>query len=213
MFTATPPSTSILVIGLPLIYPLRSNNLRCLRSLSYGFSNIAGTGSRDSYAMDCSTSSSDGALNSIGKMKTMLIDATSTPSAFSLAHHTCDLWSRSRRAYSFYCCSQCRNLSTCLFYDWVKPSGHHLWHLGVQNAKVSFITKIDGLMWVLVPSNITTERAVMMPADAMGVAGISWTTNKSASAQNNIVAFYPGVYRGVIYISTGKAANGSTYAS
>ena len=29
--------------------------------------------------------------------------------------------------------------------------------------------------------------------------------NKSVSARNTVVAFYPGVYRGVIYISAGKA--------
>ena len=29
--------------------------------------------------------------------------------------------------------------------------------------------------------------------------------NKSANAQNTAIAFYPGVYRGVIYISAGKA--------
>ena len=39
---------------------------------------------------------------------------------------------------------------------------------------------------------------------------ISWATNKSASARNTTVAFYPGVYRGVIYISAGNAVNGST---
>ena len=40
---------------------------------------------------------------------------------------------------------------------------------------------------------------------------ISWTTNKSASARNTAVSFYPGVYRGVIYISTGKAVNERIY--
>ena len=40
---------------------------------------------------------------------------------------------------------------------------------------------------------------------------ISWTTNKSASARNTTVAFYPGVYRGVIYISAGKVMSGRVY--
>ena len=40
---------------------------------------------------------------------------------------------------------------------------------------------------------------------------ISWTTNESASARNTAVAFYPGVYRGVIYISAGKAVSEIIY--
>jgi hypothetical protein len=40
---------------------------------------------------------------------------------------------------------------------------------------------------------------------------ISWTTNKSASARNTAVAFYPRVYRGVIYISTGKVVSEKIY--
>ena len=40
---------------------------------------------------------------------------------------------------------------------------------------------------------------------------ISWTTNKSASARNTAVAFYPGVYQGVIYISAGKAMSEKIY--
>ena len=35
--------------------------------------------------------------------------------------------------------------------------------------------------------------------------------NKSASARNIAVAFYPGVYRGVIYISAGKAVSEKIY--
>ena len=35
--------------------------------------------------------------------------------------------------------------------------------------------------------------------------------NKSANAQNTAIAFYPGVYRGVIYISAGKAVNEGVY--
>ena len=48
--------------------------------------------------------------------------------------------------------------------------------------------------------------SAMASADVNGVAGISWATNKSASAKSTAVAFYPTVTRGVIYISTGKAA-------
>ena len=40
---------------------------------------------------------------------------------------------------------------------------------------------------------------------------ISWTMNKSASARNTAVAFYPGVYWGVIYISAGKAVSEKIY--
>ena len=40
---------------------------------------------------------------------------------------------------------------------------------------------------------------------------ISWTTNKSASAGNTAVAFYPGVYRAFIYISVGKAVSEKIY--
>ena len=49
------------------------------------------------------------------------------------------------------------------------------------------------------------------PQTPIGVAGISWTTNKSASARNTAVAFYPGVYQGVIYISAGKAVSEEIY--
>ena len=42
---------------------------------------------------------------------------------------------------------------------------------------------------------------------------ISWTTNESAGAQNTTVAFYPGVYQGVFYISAGKTAVESAKAS
>ena len=50
-------------------------------------------------------------------------------------------------------------------------------------------------------------KTAMTPADANGVAGISRTTNKSASARNTAAAFYPRVYRGVIYIFVGKTTN------
>ena len=46
----------------------------------------------------------------------------------------------------------------------------------------------------------------MASADVNGVAGNSWATNKSASARSTAIAFYPRVTRGVIYISSGKAA-------
>ena len=41
-------------------------------------------------------------------------------------------------------------------------------------------------------------------ADVNGVVGISWATNKSASAQSTAVAFYPRVTQGVIYMSAGR---------
>ena len=37
--------------------------------------------------------------------------------------------------------------------------------------------------------------------------------NRSASARNTAVAFYPEVYRGVIYISAGKAMSERIYRS
>ena len=43
----------------------------------------------------------------------------------------------------------------------------------------------------------------MASADLNGLAGISWATNKSASARSTAVAFYPRVTQGVIYISVG----------
>ena len=49
-------------------------------------------------------------------------------------------------------------------------------------------------------------KSAMASADVNGVAGISWAMNESASARSTAVAFYPRVTRGVIYISTGKAA-------
>ena len=51
----------------------------------------------------------------------------------------------------------------------------------------------------------------MTPADANWGGSISWTTNKSAGAQNIVVVFYPRVYRGVIYISARKAVNEGVY--
>ena len=51
------------------------------------------------------------------------------------------------------------------------------------------------------------RETAMTPADANWGGSISWTTNKSESARNTVVAFYPGVYRGVIYISAGKTVS------
>ena len=48
-------------------------------------------------------------------------------------------------------------------------------------------------------------KPAMASADLNGVAGISWATNKSASARSTAVEFYKRVTRGVIYISAGKA--------
>ena len=72
----------------------------------------------------------------------------------------------------------------------------------LENITMDFVV---GLL--LAPTNVTTGKAAMTPADANWGRSISWTTNKSASARNTGVAFYPGVYRGVIYISAGKAVN------
>jgi len=66
---------------------------------------------------------------------------------------------------------------------------------------------------LLAPTNVSMDCPTMTPADANGVAGISWTTNKSASARNTAAAFYPGVYEGVIYIFVGQAANEITETS
>ena len=61
--------------------------------------------------------------------------------------------------------------------------------------------------YVLAPTSVTIRKQRWHPQTPIGVAGISWTTNKSASARNTAVAFYPGVYRGVIYIFAEKAVN------
>ena len=55
-----------------------------------------------------------------------------------------------------------------------------------------------------------TMSPAMTPADA-NLGWQYWTTNESASARNTAVAFYPGVYRGVIYISAGKAVSEMEY--
>ena len=49
-------------------------------------------------------------------------------------------------------------------------------------------------------------KSAMASANINGVAGITWATNKSASAWSTAVVFYPRVTRGVIYISARKAA-------
>ena len=56
-------------------------------------------------------------------------------------------------------------------------------------------------------------KSAMASADVNGVAGISWATNKSASARSTAVAFYPRVTRGVIYISAEKAVVYRIYLS
>ena len=60
---------------------------------------------------------------------------------------------------------------------------------------------------LLAPTSVTTGKQRWRPQTPIGVVCISWTTNKSASAENTAVAFYPRVYRGVIYISAGKVVN------
>ena len=49
-------------------------------------------------------------------------------------------------------------------------------------------------------------KSAMASADVNRVAGISWATNKFASARSTAIVFYPRVTQGVIYISAGKAA-------
>ena len=49
-------------------------------------------------------------------------------------------------------------------------------------------------------------KSAVASANINGVAGITWATNESTSARSTVVAFYPRVTRGVIYISAGKAA-------
>ena len=66
---------------------------------------------------------------------------------------------------------------------------------------------------LLAPANVTIGKQRWRPKMPNGVAGISWTTNKSASARNTAIAFYPGVYRGVIYISPWKAMSERIYRS
>ena len=66
---------------------------------------------------------------------------------------------------------------------------------------------------VLAPTSVTTGKQWWRPQMPIGVVGISWTTNKSARARNTTVAFYPGVYWGVIYISAGKAMSERIYRS
>ena len=63
---------------------------------------------------------------------------------------------------------------------------------------------------LLAPTNVTLRWRPQTPSWG---GSISWTTNKFASAQNTAVIFYPGVYRGVIYISTGKAMSERIYRS
>ena len=45
---------------------------------------------------------------------------------------------------------------------------------------------------LLAPTNVTIGKQRWRPQTPIGVAGISWTTNKSASARNTAVTFYPG---------------------
>ena len=71
----------------------------------------------------------------------------------------------------------------------------------------TFDGKTDPLGWL----NVDTYqhhhwKPAMASADVNGVAGISWATNKSASARSTAVVFDPRVTRGVIYIFARKAA-------
>ena len=60
---------------------------------------------------------------------------------------------------------------------------------------------------LLAPTNVTSDDAHKCQ--------LGWqvfqTTNKSASARNTAVAFYPRVYQGVIYISAGKVVSERIY--
>ena len=48
---------------------------------------------------------------------------------------------------------------------------------------------------LLAPTSVNTGKKQWRSQMPIGVAGISWTTNKSASTRNTTVAFYSGVYR------------------
>ena len=64
---------------------------------------------------------------------------------------------------------------------------------------------------LLAPTNVTTGEQRWRPQTPIWGGSISWTTNESASARNIAVAFYPGVYRGIIYISAGKTVSKKIY--
>ena len=61
---------------------------------------------------------------------------------------------------------------------------------------------------LLAPTNVTWR---WRPQTLSLGGSISWTTNKSTRARNTAVAFYPGVYRGIIYIFAGKAVSERVY--
>jgi len=63
---------------------------------------------------------------------------------------------------------------------------------------------------LLAPTNVTTKKAAMTPTDAN--CGWQYFMNKSASARNNAVAFYPGVYRGTTTCD-GSLSSAGTLAS
>jgi len=81
-------------------------------------------------------------------------------------------------------------------------------YLPLPSGSSKLVTLEAAVVLVVIGATNVTARIewspTMTPADAKGVADISWTTNESTSARNIIVAFYPGVYRGVIYISIVK---------
>ena len=47
---------------------------------------------------------------------------------------------------------------------------------------------------LLAPTSVNTGKKRWCPQMPIGVAGISWTTNKSASARNTVEVFYPGCH-------------------
>ena len=58
--------------------------------------------------------------------------------------------------------------------------------------------------YLLAPTSVTIGKQRWRPQTSIGAAGISWTTNKSASARNTAVAFYLGVYRVSFIFPQGK---------
>ena len=66
---------------------------------------------------------------------------------------------------------------------------------------------------LLAPTSVTTGKQRWRPQTPIWGGSISWSTNNSTSAQNTAIAFYPRVYRGVIYISAGKAVSEGIYTS
>jgi len=80
--------------------------------------------------------------------------------------------------------------------------------LGLQLCSKQLLQQATSYLWHFFGTYQHHQR--WRPQTPIWGGSISWTTNKSASAQNIAAAFYLGVYQGVIYISAGKAAIEST---